>query len=70
MKLIDDWKRVLLEAWSVRWIVLANLLGAAPMLIDGLDGQVKPRTLAVLVLLANVAALISRFIKQPEKPGA
>lgn len=73
MKLIDDWRAVASKAWSVRWLLVANALAAAPMLTEGLDGVVSPRTFLLLTMLANMAALVSRFLKQgdaPEKPGA
>lgn len=69
MTLIDNWQHVLLKAWSVRWIVIANVLGAAPLLIDGLSDVVSPRSYALLVLMANCAALVARFIKQDNIPA-
>lgn len=71
MTLIDDAKHVLFKAWSVRWILIANALGMAPSLVDGLDAYVSPHTMLLLMMLANCAALVSRFIKQDNiKPGA
>jgi hypothetical protein len=69
MTLIDNWRHVLLKAWSVRWILVGNVLGALPLMIDGLDGVVSPRAYAGLVLAANVGALVSRFIKQDNIPA-
>lgn len=69
MKLIDNAKHVFLRAWSVRWMLLANLLGAIPILIDGLEAYVSPKSFVKLMIAANVAALIARFIKQ-DIPGA
>ena len=68
--LIEDWRRVATKAWSVRWLVLANALALAPEFVGGLNGVVDDRTMVRLVLVANIAALVSRFLKQPEKPGA
>jgi hypothetical protein len=70
MKLIDDAKEVLLKAWSVRWILVANALGAAPSLVDGLDSYVSAHTMLKVMILANFAALASRFIKQDNIGGA
>ena len=71
MKLIDNWKQVLAKAWSVRWLLVANLLGAAPVLAEGLDEYVSPRSMLLVMLIANIAALVSRFIKQDlDKDGA
>jgi hypothetical protein len=69
VKLIENWKHVLLKAWSVRWIVIANVLGAAPLAVDGLADAMSPRAYASIVLLANIAALVSRFIKQDNIPA-
>jgi hypothetical protein len=69
MRLIDNAKQVLLKAWSVRWILIANALGAAPALVDGLDDYVSPHTTMKLMLLTNIAALVSRFIKQDSVSG-
>jgi hypothetical protein len=71
MKLIDNWKAVLLKGWSIRWILLANVLGAMPMLIAGLDDYVSPHLMLRLMLAANCAAIIARFINQDlDKPSA
>jgi hypothetical protein len=67
MKLIDDARRVLFKAWSVRWLLISNALGAAPALVEGLDDFISPRAALKLMLVANVAALVSRFIKQDVK---
>lgn len=68
--LIDDWRDVAAKAWSVRWIVLGNLLALAPMLADGLDGVISDRAMLKVVLVTNIAALIGRFLKQPGKGDA
>jgi hypothetical protein len=73
VKMIEEWKEVLLKAWSVRWIVFANALGAAPSLVDNLDAYVDPHTMIKVMMVANFLALMSRFMKQSnmgDKPNA
>lgn len=71
MKIIDEWRHVLLKAWSVRWLLLANVLGALPELVSGLDQYLTPQAMVRLMLIVNIGALVSRFIKQDNiKPGA
>lgn len=64
MTIIENWDHVLLKAWSVRWLLIGNLLGVLPMLFDGLASYVTPQQALVLTLISNMAALAARFIKQ------
>jgi hypothetical protein len=68
--LIDDWRRHLLHAWSVRWMLLTTAMGGLPILVDGLDEYIAPKTFIKLMLFANVCAFGSRFMRQPEKSDA
>ena len=66
MKLIEDWKRVLRRAWSIRLIVLAGVLSGLEFGLPFLDGFVTiPRGLfAVLTTAATVGACIARLVAQ------
>lgn len=68
MTLIDDAKHVLLRAWSVRWLLVANVLGVLPDLVSGIDAYVEPKTMVRILLIVNVCAMVSRFIKQENIP--
>jgi hypothetical protein len=66
MKLIPDWKKVLLHAASVRWLIAAAVLtgaeAALPFFNDifGLD----PRWFAGLTFAIVGGALLSRIVAQ------
>lgn len=74
MKLLDDWKRVLKRAWSVRFAALAvaaevmlQLWWALPSIITDF---VPIRIATWLPLVLTVAAIGARFVKQKETPDA
>ena len=71
MRLIDEWKDVLLRAYSVHFWALSFVCGALDVLgncwplFAGLL-PVPPLAFAILGLLFGIAGLIGRFIPQPK----
>lgn len=65
MKIIDNARKVLRHAWSVRLGILAAVLSGAEVIVP-LFVDAMPRTLfAVLSFLTVVAAVLARFVAQP-----
>ena len=69
MKLINDWKLIIKQAWSIRLMLLAGLLSgvevALPLFVDNI-----PRNLfAVLSLITIAAAFVSRLLAQKGLPN-
>ncbi len=66
MRLVDNWRRVLSRAWSIRLIVLAALLSgievALPLTIDVLP--IPPGIFAGLSLVVTSLAFIARVVAQ------
>lgn len=70
MKLVDDWKRVLRRARSVRWAIVTGLLGALQVGIDYLDVVIQNRSLlALATMLATAAIPIARVVAQENLKG-
>ena len=66
MKLIDDARKVLRRAWSVRFGILAAIFSGAEVIVP-LFVDAMPRALfAVLSFLTVVAAVLARFVAQPK----
>jgi hypothetical protein len=66
---IDDWRRVLRRAWSVRLIVLAAALSGLEAAIGvvsalSIPPPIPPGVFASLAGLVSAAALVARFIAQ------
>jgi hypothetical protein len=65
LKLIDDWQRMLRRAWSVRFSLIATILGAVEVAVQlwapGQGGKA-----AALAALASLAAGVSRIVAQPK----
>lgn len=66
LSLLEDWKRVLRRAWSIRLSLIAAFFTAAevvmPLFID-----VLPRNMfLVLAFITSIGAAIARLIAQPE----
>lgn len=71
MKLIPNWRAVLIKAWSMRLMLLSGLLSglevAMPFLRDAIEPLqiVSPGVFAGAALVVTAAAGIARIIVQP-----
>ena len=68
--LLDDWRRVLLRAWSIRFSLLAAAFTAAEVVVP-LFGDVlldvMPRgAFVLLAFAASIGATVARIVAQPE----
>lgn len=74
MTLLPNWRTILENAWSVRWIIAAALLSGAevalPVIASHLEAtEIIPRgALALLAALTSAAALVARVLAQPASP--
>ena len=66
MMLIEDWKKVLLKAWSVKFNILTILLGAAEAILPMLESSVPRGVFAMLSAVAAGASLTARILSQKE----
>lgn len=67
MRLIPNWKDVLLHAWSLRLMALAMLFTVAEVLLQLLtpaDLGIPPLTFAALSGLASAGAFATRLLAQ------
>ena len=64
--LLDDWRRVLRRAWSIRFSLLAAAFTAAEVVVP-LFGDVLPRgPFVLLAFAASIGATVARIVAQPE----
>ncbi|MBO6858490.1 hypothetical protein [Roseibium sp.] len=66
MKLVNDWRRVLRRAWSVRLLILAGLLSGAEVALPFLGDFIEPGRLAALSGLATAGAFVARIVAQKD----
>jgi hypothetical protein len=67
MQLIEDWKAVLQKAWSVKFNVLAALLGGAEVAVAIIEPEGVPRgAFAALAAFVSMAATVARILAQQE----
>lgn len=66
MKMIDDWKRILKRAWSVRLMVLAAILSGVEVCLSFLGGipGIAQGVFAAIAGLVSMTALAARLIAQ------
>lgn len=66
MTLHPDWRRIVLRAWSVRFLAIAAFFDGVNAAVPYLDGlfPVPPGLFAALAGLSSMAALIARFVYQ------
>lgn len=64
IRLLNDWRKIVRRAWSIRFSLLAAILSAAEMVVP-LFGDALPRGLFVLLaFVASIGATISRLMVQ------
>lgn len=70
MKLVEDWDKILTKAWSVKFCILAALLGGLEVAVQ----MVKPAgvpdgAFAAFSALVSVGATCARVLQQKELSG-
>ncbi len=69
MRLLKNWRTILVRAWSIRLMILAGVLSGIEVFVQivlalGLDLPVPPMVFAALSALASTGALIARLVAQ------
>jgi hypothetical protein len=66
IRFLDDWRRVLRRAWSIRFSLLAACFTAVEVVLPFL-GDLLPRGLFVLLAFAaSLGATVARLVAQPK----
>ena len=66
LDLLPDWRRVLRQAWSIRFSILATVFTAAEVVVPVFGGLLPRGVFVLLALMSSVGATISRLLAQPE----
>lgn len=66
MNLVDDAKIILRKAWSVRLMLLAAVLTGTEAILPFFTPRDPSIGFAVLTFIVVCAALVARFVAQPE----
>lgn len=63
---VPEWRRILLRAWSSRFMLAGGLLSAGAAAISMIDGQAigHPALIPALAFGLNAAALVARVLPQ------
>ena len=67
--IIEDWKKVLKHAWSVRLAILSGTFSAAEGVLPLFTDSVPRGAFACLSVVCGVGAAVSRFIVQKALHG-
>lgn len=73
MKFLENWREILLSAWSVRLMALAAILSGASVALDMISPEmigVDPGIFAGFAAAVNAIALFSRMVQQKKLTGA
>ena len=65
MKLLHNWRRVLLCAWSSRLIILAAVLSGVEVVLPLFAAVVPTGTFAIASFAVTALALVARVVAQP-----
>jgi len=66
MKIIENWRCILREAWSVRLMALAALLSGVEVALPFLGDFAAPGKLALFTSFVTAGAFVARFVAQKE----
>ena len=69
MRLIEDWRKVLRKAWSIRLIVLAGALSGLEIVLPMFSDVVPRNLFAVLTMAVAIGAAVARLTAQPKMRG-
>jgi hypothetical protein len=67
MKLIENWRDVLLKAWSIKWIAGAVLLSGIEVVLPFFTDVIPTGIFAALSGVVASTALLARILAQPVK---
>lgn len=65
MTLIDEWKTVVRQAWSLRFGAITVVLVFMQAFVPTLEGLVPERTFAILSGVTAILSIVARLIAQP-----
>ncbi len=63
--LITDWKKVLAQAWSIKFIILAGILSGIEVVLPFFQPNIPRGLFAILTMVTTLAAVIARLWAQP-----
>lgn len=66
MSLIQDWRKVLKKAWSIRLMLLAGLLSGCEVILPLYSEAIPRNIFAGLSMLAIAGGFIARLVAQKE----
>lgn len=64
MELLDDWKKILKKAWSIRLIVLAGLLSGCEIILPMYSESIPRGLFAILTMIVAIGAMVARVTVQ------
>lgn len=64
MKLYDNWKDILTQAWSIRFIILAGILTGLEIILPLFNDSIPKNLFATLSFVSVSAAFIARLVAQ------
>ncbi len=65
MTLIEDFKLVLLRAWSIRLAALTAVFAVSEAVLPLFTSVVPPRTMAILAAISACGTIVARIMNQP-----
>lgn len=71
MQLVEDWDQILKKAWSVKFSILAALLGGVEVAVQFVKpAGIPDGVFAGFAALVSVGATVARVLQQQELSGA
>lgn len=64
MKLYENWRVILREAWSIRFMLIAAIFSGAQSVLPMFSYSIPRGLFAILTFIAVAGAFISRLIAQ------
>lgn len=66
MKLYDNWRQIIRQAWSIRFVIIAGVLSGCEVALPFFSEQFPVRVFALLSAFFCCAAFIARLVAQKD----
>ena len=66
MILLNDWKKILKKAWSVRLVLLSGLLSGVEIILPLYVDAIPRGIFATLSIFTAIGATVARVVAQPK----
>ncbi|MBK8772124.1 MAG: hypothetical protein IPM06_17120 [Rhizobiales bacterium] len=66
MTLVQNWKRIITKAWSIRWMLVAALFAGIDAALPIFANRIPQGVFSILAALSACIGTVARILDQPD----